>query len=1329
MATVAGLPCMLAGALKSAFALMAILPVLCSAAAMAVAAGGPGQPATNFSIWGRYTETVNEMTVKVVGEDITIRRTWADGSWQVNRAWRSLTFAQQSSGLSIPAIVRNGKSYHSTDGALYAYLNRRVIRKTASGYRWQDREGNWIEYDAAGLIQKYGDRNNVSVTIVHDAGGRIAGARDHTGSQVIWYSYNADGKIASIRDYAGRTVQYVYDASGRMSEVVDVRGNHWFYTYDAKGLLASKKDPLGRITAFTYSPEGRLLSKKDQDGAGFAYEYNYDEARKEFYEARTSSAGIVYEDWQNDKGEFILRKIGGQTVFKLADSGRTKIRTDSAGNNTTETYDEWDNLVKEAFADGSVRSRTVDHAHSLPLTETDENGVITKYTYDPNGNLLTRVEAFGKPEARTTSYTYDAAGQQLTATRGSSTYSYTYDTYGNVVTVKDPLNNTTTYTYDVMGNVLTAKDARNNIWNYTYDASGNLLTEKDPLGNTFTYTYDGMGNRLTSKDAKNNTTSYVYDIRGRLLTITDAAAKQLSLTYNNDGQVTREVDRAGKVTSYQYAADGRLLNIQDGNTNTIAQQFTQGAGGFFDAASIQYPTFTQGFAYDKRNRTVTNSSSFAGKTLNTRFAYDGTGQITDITDANGATRRLTYDPLSRLIQSVMPSGNISAITYDDRDNPVTFTDAKGSVSTFAYDAVSRLVSITRPMGEKTQFEYDAEGNLTAIINARNHRRAFGYDAAGRLTTETLPATGAGTQAVTISYAYDAQNNLTGWSDGAYAASYTYDALDRLVSETVNYGAFSKTYAYAYEANGYKKSITYPDGSVYTYTYDAGNRLQTIKVGNAGTIVNNSFQWTAPTKTTLPGGTTQSYAYNGIFSIESINTLDPASNPLTSFGYTHDGVQNVLSKTGTGGASTYSYDVDERLTGAGTASYAYDQVGNLLHTGNANSAWSYNANHELTSRPNATYQYDADGNQISKTENGVTTTYAYDAANRLIQVKQGATIIADYAYDPFDRRISKTVGTNTTHYLYADEGLIAEFDGAGAQSVSYGWEPDGMWGNHPLWQKRNTEYYYYHHDHLGTPVLLTARNGAVAWSAAYDAWGNASITKNTINSNLRLAGQYFDAETGLHYNFRRYYDPSISRYITTDPIGLAGGANLYLYVDANPVNYVDPTGECGLAGAAAGAAIGGGLPILYDLINGKCVDWENALIGAGIGAVAGAVCVPPWAKGLRFGKVKPSATKSGRLFWSGQGSREAAEAFAKANGAKTLEMTATGKVLDKITTAGNFKYMKPLWNAASKRFAKGAKGDVDVFHSGKGVRVDSVWAKKEYPILKKQGNDINYHVVE
>ena len=109
------------------------------------------------------------------------------------------------------------------------------------------------------------------------------------------------------------------------------------------------------------------------------------------------------------------------------------------------------------------------------------------------------------------------------------------------------------------------------------------------------------------------------------------------------------------------------------------------------------------------------------------------------------------------------------------------------------------------------------------------------------------------------------------------------------------------------------------------------------------------------------------------------------------------------------------------------------------------------------------------------------------------------------------------------------------------------------------------YYFYHNDHLGTPQKLTGVNGAVVWSAKYESFGKTTVEVEAVESNLRFPGQYFDEETGLHYNYHRYYDPRTGRYLTPDPIGLEGGINLFAYVNNNPINETDPLGLCEVIG--------------------------------------------------------------------------------------------------------------------------------------------------------------------
>ena len=162
--------------------------------------------------------------------------------------------------------------------------------------------------------------------------------------------------------------------------------------------------------------------------------------------------------------------------------------------------------------------------------------------------------------------------------------------------------------------------------------------------------------------------------------------------------------------------------------------------------------------------------------------------------------------------------------------------------------------------------------------------------------------------------------------------------------------------------------------------------------------------------------------------------------------------------------------------------------------------------------------------------------------------------AAYRYNALGERVRK-LGTSVTYYHYDLEGrLLAETDAGGQTRAEYLYL-----GNAPLALSRSGQLYYYHNDHLGTPQKLTDGAGQVVWSASYRAFGEASIGVEYVTQNLRFPGQYYDEESGLHYNYFRYYDPSLGRYIQSDPIGLQGGLNTYTYVLNNPLKFIDPTG--------------------------------------------------------------------------------------------------------------------------------------------------------------------------
>ena len=227
-------------------------------------------------------------------------------------------------------------------------------------------------------------------------------------------------------------------------------------------------------------------------------------------------------------------------------------------------------------------------------------------------------------------------------------------------------------------------------------------------------------------------------------------------------------------------------------------------------------------------------------------------------------------------------------------------------------------------------------------------------------------------------------------------------------------------------------------------------------------------------------------------------------------------------------------------------------------------------------------------------------YSYDPDNRLIAVesKEGGRI--EFAYDAFGRRIAKETKDGSVGFLWDGDVLLAEE--RGARSYEYIFEPGSF---APLCRFDEGGFETYHNDHLGTPLELTDRRGQVVWSARYDVYGRVNqLQADQAENQIRFQGQYEDYEVGLYYNRFRYYDPESGRYITQDPIRVAGGLNLYAYAH-NPITWVDPLGlaECS-EGGEAGRRI-----ITVDLLHGtkhppsafrRWMFWRRINVSAGSG---------------------------------------------------------------------------------------------------------------------------------
>jgi RHS repeat-associated protein len=287
-------------------------------------------------------------------------------------------------------------------------------------------------------------------------------------------------------------------------------------------------------------------------------------------------------------------------------------------------------------------------------------------------------------------------------------------------------------------------------------------------------------------------------------------------------------------------------------------------------------------------------------------------------------------------------------------------------------------------------------------------------------------------------------------------------------------------------------------------------------------------------------------HNRVYGYDALDRLEHAEGPWGNIDYTYNDVGNRLTKTVDSVTETYAYL-------AGT---------NILDT--------------VTNGESTTFTHDANGN-IAGINNRV---LIYNQNNRLISVEEDSVTLGEYTYNGLGQRIIKEAGGLTTIFHYDFDGnIIAESDESGNFDKEYLYRSSSRLA---LVDVETGELYYYGNDRLGTPQILTDSTNTVVWEAVYDPFGEADINPNsTVVSNFRFPGQYYDSETGLHYNSFRYYDPSTGRYLTPDPAGQLGGINLFVYVENNPVNWFDPDGLITrpvpgpIRGPDAGASEGGG----------------------------------------------------------------------------------------------------------------------------------------------------------
>ncbi len=585
--------------------------------------------------------------------------------------------------------------------------------------------------------------------------------------------------------------------------------------------------------------------------------------------------------------------------------------------------------------------------------------------------------------------------------------------------------------------------------------------------------------------------------------------------------------------------------------------------------------------------------------------------IQDRTGRRGhAKTSYTYDGLKRLKTVTQTAGTDTLTTtdnYDGQDNVISMTDPKGLVTQYTYGDLGWRLSASSPDTGHTLYDYDPSGNLISVLDENGNHLVLEYDALNRLTTMTYDDTD-----LNVMISYDSPDEpfgigrRTGLNDATGESSFGYDRRGLLVSEekkTLRGGGF--TTGYDYDPDGNVTEIRYPSSDVSTrqgrvdYEYDLAGRVShlTTDIGSQPVDVATTFQYKPfgpRTQMRLGNGLLDSRTYDDRY---RINTWTVGNSPF-KLNYTHqfDADSNLLSRTDnvqSVNSRLFAYDEVHRLISAGgpwgmgsaSQTYTYDKNGNRLNLSNPTATYTYaSGTNRLASivsgSQTQSFTYDANGNTIADGSH----TFEYSAANRLATVDQGAT--ATYTYDAGGHRAMKVTATARTYYFYDPEGrLLSEIvpgsscgtgDGKdyvyldGAPIARGDWSilevgdqcPNGLSGDcEPSFQLVASDaLFFYHSDHLGTPIAMTNGSGTVVWKEEFYPFGELfSTTTAAIANNLRFPGQYFESETGLHQNWFRDYQPNTGRYAEADPFGLRGGTNPFVYARDNPVVGADNTG--------------------------------------------------------------------------------------------------------------------------------------------------------------------------
>ncbi|MBB2494208.1 RHS repeat-associated core domain-containing protein [Aquipseudomonas ullengensis] len=858
----------------------------------------------------------------------------------------------------------------------------------------------------------------------------------------------------------------------------------------------------------------------------------------------------------NNGGRALLLRYEGRRIAAVDYQVRRPSDTEEASWQTVQT------LVRYRYNEAG---QLLEASNALDETE--------HYRYDNRNVILQRQLAGGAAFF----WQWQGEGKQARCVHHWANFSqmdarYTWDDKGSV-TVRNADGSEETYVHDENARLVRQVDPDGAETLKAYDDKGQLIAEKNPLGAITEYRYDEAGRLETVIPAEDEPTHFSY-FDGYVRTVRRGKALW-KYERNDQGDITEQTDPHGHTTHYRYDTQGRLLDIRhpDGSQHCLTWN-PQG-----QLIEERLPNGGERrYRYDAMGRQITRQDESGAIT---HYQWDAVGRLNQLTLPGGATRAYTYNAYSKVTGERDELGRVTRYEYADGLHLVSRRiNPDGSQLRYRYDNARLLLTgIENERGEHYSLDYYPNGLIQRETAFDGRTTAYAYDLNGHLIEKKEYAED-GSERITayqrdgdgrllvktladgeqIHYAYDSLGRLVSVDDGQWPLAYGYDLQDRLIEEHQGWS----TLRYEYDATGQLSHCRLPDGSRLDYRRQAGGNLVGIDL-NGHPLTTHQYGVGGREQFRQQGALLSTYQYDEQGRLLA-HSVRQEQRDLLQRHYRYDANGNLAGiDDSRKGSKSYHYDPLDRLVavrGDIPESFAHDPAGTLLaqtshHAGNLANV----KGNRLLMQGDSHYDYDVYGNLVRERRGAgqkLVTEYRYDCQHRLIGASLPNGSQVQYRYDAFGRRIAKVVDGKISEFLWQGERLIAESGPAHYRSYIY--EPGTF---RPLVMLQGegaaAEPFYYQLDHLGTPLELTSTAGEILWSAQYRAYGNvAKLEIADLDNPLRFQGQYFDAETGLHYNRHRYYNPSTGSFLTPDPIKLAGGLNNYRYVP-NPTGWVDPLG--------------------------------------------------------------------------------------------------------------------------------------------------------------------------